>query len=468
MGLFDTFKKAVNAKDQATTTPQKQTVSAPSQNPNTDKRNSLIAGIARDPNAITHSLLFVGMTVDWSQLTNRDLNRLHPTWDCTFLNDAAQAVAALKDKRFNAVILHSDIAGDAALTEAVLKTPVRTVRLVLCDTNDRNEVARWSNAGYSPLSKTTDAVNLAANVNRIAQVQEWMTDSGIKKLISLCKKLPAMPTLYAQVSKELSSPNGSIDVVAQLIAQDPVMTAKILQVVNSAFFALGRTISEPSEAVMFLGAERTRSLILLAGVFTQFEGVSSPGFTPEQIWNHSLQVGAFARMITMYETKNAKTAEAAFTAGLIHDMGKLILAANVPAMCGAIEQLLKAKQLNQREAELQVLSTTHAELAASLLGTWALPLPVLEAVAWHHHPTTSKDKGFSLLTAVHVANVFAYELGCGSQKASLPEVLDHEYLIQVGLGDNRNDWRKACNIPQRIEEDAEHAKIRLRIESKIN
>ena len=468
MGLFDTFKKAVNAKDQATTTPQKQTVSAPSLNPNTDKRNSLIAGIARDPNAITHSLLFVGMSVDWNQLTERDMLRMLPSWECTFISDAAQAVATLKDKQFNAVILHSDIAGDATLTEAVSKSPARTVRLMLCDTNDRNEVARWSNAGYSPLSKTTDAVNLAANINRIAQVQEWMTDSGIKKLISLCKKLPAMPTLYAQVSKELSSPNGSIDVVAQLIAQDPVMTAKILQVVNSAFFALGRTIGEPSEAVMFLGAERTRSLILLAGVFTQFEGVSSPGFTPEQIWNHSLQVGAFARTITMYETKNAKTAEAAFTAGLIHDMGKLILAANVPTMCGAIEQMLKAKQLNQRDAELQVLSTTHAELAASLLGTWALPLPVLESVAWHHHPTTSRDKGFSLLTAVHVANVFAYEMGAGSQKSSLPETLSHEYLIQIGLGNNRNDWRKACNIPQRIEEDAEHTKIRLRIEAKIN
>ena len=105
-------------------------------------------------------------------------------------------------------------------------------------------------------------------------------------------------------------------------------------------------------------------------------------------------------------------------------------------------------------------------LAACLLGTWALPLPVLEAVAWHHHPTRSSDKGFSLLTAVHAANVFAYELGCGSGTNALPEVFDHPYLLQIGLGDNRNEWRKACNVPHRPEEDAEHAKFKLRRDAK--
>jgi HD-like signal output (HDOD) protein len=464
MGLFDTFKKTVSAKDSASTTTQKSSAAAASRNPNTDQSSGVITSASRE--AVTHKLLIVGSPTDWNQVIDRDLHRLQPTWGLQFVPDATQAVAALHEE-FHAIIIQAASAADATVAEALKKVPAKTVRVVLCDTSDRSEVARWSMTGANPISQSTDAANLAANISRIARVQEWMADAGIKKLLALCKKLPAMPKLYAQVSKELSSPNGSIDVVAQLIAQDPVMTAKILQVVNSAFFALGRQVSEPSDAVMFLGAERTRSLILLAGVFTQFEGVGCPGFMPEPIWNHSLQVGALARTITMAETKNAKTAEAAFTAGLIHDMGKLILAANVPAMCSAIEQLHKSKQLTQREAEMQVLGTTHAELAACLLGTWALPLPVLEAVAWHHHPTRSPDKGFTLLTAVHAANVFAYELGCGTGTSALPEVFDHPYLIQIGLGDNRNDWRKACNVPQRIEEDAEHAKFRMRRDAKI-
>jgi HD-like signal output (HDOD) protein len=466
MGLFDTFKKSVSARDAAGTATQKTTTPTPSRNPNTDQSNGVITGDSLDLSEITRKLLFVGTAADWSQVMGRDLHRLHPTWVCQFVPDVAQASTALQEE-FYAVNIHASLAGDAGIVEALKKIAAKTVRVVLCDTGDRAEVARWSATGANPISQGTDAADLAANISRIARVQEWMTDAGIKKLLALCRKLPAMPKLYSQVSKELSSPNGSIDVVAQLIAQDPVMTAKILQVVNSAFFALGRQVNEPSDAVMFLGAERTRSLILLAGVFTQFEGVGCPGFSPEQIWNHSLQVGALARNVAMAETKNVKTAEAAFTAGLIHDMGKLILAANVPMMCNAIEQLHKSKRLTQRDAEMQVLGTTHAELAACLLGTWALPLPVLEAVAWHHHPNRSDDKGFTLLTAVHAANVFAYELGCGSATAALPEVFDHNYLLQIGLGENRNDWRKACNVPQRIEEDSEHAKFRMRRDAKI-
>ena len=465
MGLFDTFKKTVSAKDQASTVAQK--TSTPASSPNTDQRSELISSLARDPAAITHKLLFVGTPADWSLVIDRDLHRLQPTWGLHFVPDTAQAITALQGTEFFAINIHASLATDAALDKALKEKAGHAVRVVLCNTSDRQEVARWSAAGANPISQNTDAENLAATVSRISRVQEWMTDAGIKKLLTLCRKLPAMPKLYAQVSNELSSTNGSIDVVAQLISQDPVMTSKILQVVNSAFFALGRQVSEPSDAVMFLGAERTRSLILLAGVFTQFDGVACPGFSPEQVWNHSLQVATLARNVTIAETKNAKTAEAAFTAGLIHDMGKLILAANVPTMCNAVEQLHKSKRVTQREAEMQVLGTTHAELAACMLGTWALPLPVLEAVAWHHHPTRSDDKGFTLLTAVHAANVFAYELGCGTGTAALPEIFDHNYLLQIGLGENRNDWRKTCNVPQRIEEDGEHAKFRMRRDAKI-
>ncbi len=246
------------------------------------------------------------------------------------------------------------------------------------------------------------------------------------------------------------------------------MTAKILQVVNSAHFGLGRVITEAYEAVLFLGAERTRSLLLLAGVFTQFEDLHCPGYSGEQIWQHSLQVGNLARTITVAEVKNVKLAEAAFTAGLIHDLGKLILMANVPGMCAAIGRLRTAKQLTLRDAELQVLGTTHAELAAGLLGNWGLVLPVLEAVVWHHCPTRSPDREFTLLTAVHAANVFAHESGSGDGTTAMPERFDHQYLLRIQRGDRRNDWRKACGIPLQLEEDIEHARIRERREAKVN
>lgn len=463
MGLFDTFKKTATAKGvTSSVSAAKPSFPTSNRNPLNDQRE---AGIpAPESRVIEQRLLFVGMESSWFQGVERDLARLEPNWNCQLIADTEQALLALQAEACPTLILSSASAGQLANVPQTSSL----VRIVLCDGKDRGETARWNAAGAHPLPLTTDAAGLAANVRRIARVQEWVAGDGMKKLLAQCRKLPAMPRLYSQVTAELSSPNGSIEAVAQHIAQDPVMTAKLLQVVNSAFFALGREITHPTEAVMFLGAERTRSLILLAGVFTQYESVNCPGFSAEQIWNHSLQVGNLARTVAMAETRNAKFAEAAFTAGLVHDMGKLILAANVPAMCVAIEQIHTLKKVTQREAELQVLGTTHAELAAGLMGTWALPLPVLEAVACHHVPTRSADKGFSLLTAVHAANVFADEAGCGTGGSALPERFDHAYLDQIGMGDRRNDWRKACNLPAKQEEDSEHALCRARRAAKIN
>lgn len=393
---------------------------------------------------------------------------MESTWDCQMVAAADEVKGTLQQNSFHVLIFNSLVTAEPCLAEVLKDQSANLVRIVLGAGNDKAEGARWNASGLSLLPQTTDGAALSANINRLARVQEWMSDQGMKKLLGHCRKLPAIPRLYSQVTAELASPNASIDAVAHLIAQDPVMTAKLLQVVNSAFFALGRELTNATEAVIFLGAERTRSLILLAGVFTQFESVKCPGFSAEQTWNHSLQVAAFARTVAITETRSAKIAEAAFTAGLVHDVAKLILAANVPAMYQGIEQLHASKQLTQREAELQVLGTTHAELGACLMGTWGVSLPVLEAVAWHHIPTESSDRGFTLTTAVHAANIFAYEMGCGSGGNALPEKFDHAYLDQIGLGDRRNDWRKACNIPEKLEEDAEQARCRAKRAAKIN
>ncbi len=469
MGFFNTLKKTVASRGPANSDPTPKTASAfSSPDANTDRASDGITAAAPSEQSAKSRVLLVATEAAWHLKMASELRRQPPRWECQITADVAEAVKALQTGHFLAVVMNSTVADDPTLAAALQDGAAHSPRIVLCAANDRAAMAKLSVTGAAPVCPTADAVTLSATIQRLARVQEWMSDAGMKKLLAQCRKLPAMPRLYSQVTTELNSPEGSLEVVARLIGQDPVMTAKILQVVNSAFFGLGREITEPYEAVLFLGAERTRSLLLLAGVFTQFEDLKHPGCSAEQIWNHSLLVGTLARTITVAEVKNVKLAEAAFTAGLIHDMGKLILMANVPAMCTAIEQLHTAKQLTQREAELQVLGTTHANLAACLLGNWGLPLPVLEAVAWHHCPTLSKDASFTLLTAVHAANVFAYESGTGTGTAALPERFDHEYLLQIELGERRNDWRKACGLPLKQEEDVEHARIRLRCEAKVN
>jgi HD-like signal output (HDOD) protein len=274
-------------------------------------------------------------------------------------------------------------------------------------------------------------------------LQTWTAEPAVERLMPLLRKLHTAPRIYGQVTEELRSPNCSIEDVARLIAVEPVMTAKLLQVVNSAFFGLRATISEPVKAVMFLGTERTRALILLAGIFSQFEDQSV--IPLEDLWSHSLQVGTFARTIALGETKDAKVADLAYTAGLLHDIGKLFLAGNVPDLYRTVVQVRERGNRFIRDAELEVLGTTHAKIGACLLGTWGLPMPLLEAIFWHHEPECSPDTAFSLVTAVHVANTFAQECGCGSGDEPYNQI-NLDYLTRLGLADRPNVWRKLCSL----------------------
>jgi HD-like signal output (HDOD) protein len=231
------------------------------------------------------------------------------------------------------------------------------------------------------------------------------------------------------------------------------MTAKMLQVVNSAYFSLPREIVEPVEAVMFLGTERTKSLILMAKVFSQFDQTRCENFDVNALWRHSMEVGSHARAVTMAETKETRLADLAFTAGLLHDIGKLLLAANLPDMYARVLDQAKRRNLPVRDIEFDAFGTTHCEIAACLLGTWGLPLGILEAVACHNKPSLSEDDAFSTLTAVHVANAIDHEKA--AEKADiLVSRMETAYFERIGLAGKRNRWRELLGAPVKAQEEA--------------
>ncbi len=440
MGLFDSLKKtAVSKAPPAATAPPEP---PEAKNPAPVPRGQPAPGSAPSPSRPRH-LLFVGGDELWLGQIERDLADLQANWKCARAADCAKAVETWAADSFDTLILDGKLADGAKLFQALEKELAHCICLVCCQTMDRATAAAWKGTGATLVPADADAATLQSNIRRSACVRDWLGSDAIRKLVSQIRKLPAQPKLHTEVTNELRSENGSMDVVGRLISHEPVMSAKILQVVNSAFFGLTREISDPTECVMVLGAERIKALILLAGVFSQYAAAKCPGFAPEPVWGHSIQVGAFARAIALGETKNARTAEAAFTAGLLHDIGKLILAGNLPEMYDTVQKLKVSKNITAREAEMEILGASHAELGACLLATWGLPLPILEAIAWHHEPSRSEEKGFSLLAAVHAANIFAQESPAGE---AARDTVDIMYLMQSGLGDCRNRWREFCGL----------------------
>ena len=151
---------------------------------------------------------------------------------------------------------------------------------------------------------------------------------------------------------------------------------------------------------------------------------------------------------------------------LIHDVGKWLLAANLPEDYAQVLQAADERSVPITEEESSALGTTHPAIGAHLLGLWGLPLDLLEAVAWHHGPQASLDQEFSILTAVHAANALSHEKAKPEQKAPAI-VLDEPYLQRLHLLDRRNRWRERCGVPKKSEEDGADEKRERRQASKL-
>ena len=227
-----------------------------------------------------------------------------------------------------------------------------------------------------------------------------------------------------------------------MISSDMGMAAKVLQLVNSAFFGLSRQVSSLSQAVNLLGLETIKALVLSAHVFSQFESARLPTHLASHLWNHSLTTGAYARAIARLEDSNQHISDHAFMAGMLHDVGKLVLAINL------FDRYSEALGLSQREgvplvaAELKTLGVTHAEVGAYLLGLWGLPDPIVEAVAFHHYPAECPAECFIPLTAVHVADILEHDLH--PDGTDFVSMVDAGYLNRLGLSKRLDAWRVAC------------------------
>jgi HD-like signal output (HDOD) protein len=227
--------------------------------------------------------------------------------------------------------------------------------------------------------------------------------------------------------------------IGELIGGDLAMSAKVLQLVNSSFFGLAQHVSCPTHAASLLGINVIRPLVLLAGAYSQCEDPNIQGYDLEQSVVHSIEIAKLARAIAKSETEQNHVIDDTFVAGMMIEIGKLILAVNIPK---EYEQILReASELNvpSWKREKEVLGVTHAQVGAHLLGLWGFPNSIVEAVAFHHQPSDSSGTGFSPLAAVHAANALWGSRQPWAQGIE-DSLWDEAYLTHAGLSGRKQDW----------------------------
>jgi HD-like signal output (HDOD) protein/CheY-like chemotaxis protein len=387
-----------------------------------------------------HKILFVDDEALVLQGLQRTMRSMRNDWDMNFVDCGAKALEFMSATPVDVVVTDMRMPGmnGAELLAEVMKRHPRTVRLVLSGHADQDLILKCVGSTHQYLSKPCDPETLRATVTRALDLESSLKNERLQKLIAQMEHLPSVPSLYSELVDLISQPDTSLEEVGNVIARDLGMTAKILKLVNSAFFGLRREVSSPTEAVTYIGLDTIKSLVLSLNAFSQYEGNQSGGFSLGALWSHSLSTATAAKFLAKFEKADSKTVDEAFVAGLLHDAGKAALAFNFPDQYGETLRLAAAKGGDPLAAEQETFGATHAEVGGYLLGLWGLPFPVVEAIALHHEPARSVSACFSPLTAVHVANVLVAPVTPGG-----PALLaDLKYLNQISLGDRLEVWRE--------------------------
>jgi HD-like signal output (HDOD) protein/ActR/RegA family two-component response regulator len=370
---------------------------------------------------------------------HRALHSERRQWDMHFVPSGDEALALMAQQGFDAVITDIRMPGidGVQLLSEVKRLYPDLVRFILSGHSSDELTLESVKSAHQFFSKPCDIDSLKAALISSLTLRELLSNTKLQSFVSGTIVLPSLPHIYSEIVEHLNCPEVSMRAIGQIIAKDPGITAKILQLVNSAFFGLGRQVSNPEEAASLLGMDTIKSLVLSVGLFSQFSTGKLDGirFSLDRSVEHSIRVGLLAKRIALSEQASKEVIDESYLSGFLHDIGKFILAVNMSQDYARVIDLVQQDDFDFYLAEHEIIGTDHAAVGAYLLGLWGFTDTVIESVAFHHRPEMSGGRVFAPLTAVHVAN--ALENTKSGESTSL---ISGEYIQALGLEERLQAW----------------------------
>ncbi len=391
---------------------------------------------------MTKRILFVDDEANALKGLQRLLRAHRKEWDMAFVTSGGEALNLLANEHFDVIVSDMQMPGidGAELLTKVMEAHPEVMRIVLSGHTSRDMTIRSIGPTHQYLAKPCEVEQLRRALTRAFALQRLIANEDVRAHVAGMKALPTLPSIYLQLVERINSADCSIKELGELIATDPAMTLKILQLVNSAFFGIGKSVSDPVQAVTLLGLELVKSLVLTLGVFSQFEGTVDTKLL-DKVWHRDALVGTLAKSVAEAERASREFCDYAQLAGLLQDIGILILDANFHEVYAQIIAQAANEQQPIHELEAASFHCTHAQIGAYLTGLWGLPDALIEAIAFHHDPgAAGMGNEFSPLSCVYVADALVHERerpGCLAQDGHFAA-----YLTSIDKTDRLSTWCK--------------------------
>jgi HD-like signal output (HDOD) protein/ActR/RegA family two-component response regulator len=387
--------------------------------------------------------------VDDDELILRSVERvlrrpaLESGWELCFATSGEAALEEMARSPVEVLLVDANMAkmSGATLLRKVQERDPAVVRILLSGHTGLDVLRTALPYAHQFLPKPCDGQLLRSTLDSACGLRGLLARPEMRQLVGSSNDLPSAPRTFIELSNALANPSASARAVSEIIERDIAISARVLQLVSSAFYGLPRAVTSIGGAVAYLGVEVIKAIVLSVEVSRMFPLTQIiQDFSVDALQQHGMRASQFAKRILGHEPGG----DVLLVAGLLQDTGQLVLASRAASRFGIALSTASARKQPLQEVEVDLFGASHAEIGAYLLGLWGLPPRVVGAVANHLEPQRTGCRVFDAAAALYVANLLVVDADVPALEEVPPHTvaLDLSFLRLVGVAHQLDEWRR--------------------------